>query len=350
MTKISIVVPVYNLSNCLEEFLKSLLNQTFQDFEIILVNDGSIDSSLSICEKYSIIDSRIKVIDKINEGAGPTRNVGIDHAHGDYIMFLDGDDIVDKRMLEILYSEITKENFDLVISNFFMLYQNGTKVEYIKSLKGYSIEGKENCRNMYIKLLQDGLINHTWNKLYKREIIVANKIKFPNLRRSQDAIFNCDYFNFINNYKLLETPLYHYRVNDITKEWEKFPENFYDIALTLNNHYRNTFNSWELFDESINQFLANYFINDVNMCLRFSFSPRWQYNIQQRREYCKYIISSSATQNALKYANGTNLYKRIVIFLMKNRNYNLLLFISYVSIFYKRILNYLQELFSNIFS
>ena len=119
--RLSIIVPVFNVQNRLKECVDSILLQTYQNFELILLNDGSTDDSALICKEYRNKDSRIVFVDKKNSGAGETRNAGIDAASGEYIVFIDSDDTVEPHMFEVLYHLISqKEDIDLVCCNHFI--------------------------------------------------------------------------------------------------------------------------------------------------------------------------------------------------------------------------------------
>ena len=122
---ISIIMPVYNAEKYLNRSIESIMNQTYNNIEIILVNDGSTDNSLEICTSYQEKDNRIKLINQANKGVSFARNKGIDEATGDYIMFIDSDDYVEKNMIEDMVSKITEDDIDLVIS--------GIKMDYIKN-------------------------------------------------------------------------------------------------------------------------------------------------------------------------------------------------------------------------
>ena len=114
MVKVSIIVPVYNVENYIERCLKSLVNQTLKDIEILIINDGTPDNSIEICEKYAKNDNRIKIFNKENEGLGLTRNYGIERATGEYIAFVDSDDYVTLDMCENLYNAAIENNADIV--------------------------------------------------------------------------------------------------------------------------------------------------------------------------------------------------------------------------------------------
>ncbi|MEH7309285.1 glycosyltransferase family 2 protein, partial [Neobacillus drentensis] len=119
MDKVSVIVPIYNAEKKLNKCIKSILNQTFKDFELILVNDGSTDSSLYICRKHAKLDKRIKIIDKQNEGSIATRRRGIDASRTEYIMFVDADDWIDKKTIEVLYNETNNSKVDIIVCNMY---------------------------------------------------------------------------------------------------------------------------------------------------------------------------------------------------------------------------------------
>ena len=117
MIEVSVVVPIYNAGKKLEKCIKSILNQTFTNFELILVNDGSTDNSINICKKYELKDNRVRVIDKKNEGSIATRNRGVMEASGDYIMFVDADDYIATTAIEKLYIDAKDKDLDIIVCN-----------------------------------------------------------------------------------------------------------------------------------------------------------------------------------------------------------------------------------------
>ena len=118
MSKISIIVPVYNVESYLSNCIDSILNQTFKDFELILVNDGSTDKSLEICKHYKNMDDRIFIIDKKNGGLSSARNAGLDIIKGEYIGFVDSDDYIHPQMYELLYKQIIENEADISMCEF----------------------------------------------------------------------------------------------------------------------------------------------------------------------------------------------------------------------------------------
>ena len=127
---ISIIVPIYDIEDCLPRCIESLMAQTYENIEILLINDGSSDNSGAICEAYTQRDPRVKYFYKPNGGLSSARNFGLDQAQGEYICFVDGDDFMDKRMVEILYSEIRKHHVKLSACGF-LVYHDGDELQEI---------------------------------------------------------------------------------------------------------------------------------------------------------------------------------------------------------------------------
>lgn len=198
---ISIVVPVYNVEKYIDKCIKSLINQTYKEIEILLIDDGSKDNSLSKCVKWGESDARIRVIHQKNQGVSSARNRGIEEANGEYIMFVDSDDYIDINMVEILIDKLIKENADISICGYIEEKLNG---EIIKEV---CLEDKINYSSEEEKLL----INWApWCKLYTKEII--QNVEFPNVALAEDLMFNVNIIckNHINKIAITNKALYHY--------------------------------------------------------------------------------------------------------------------------------------------
>lgn len=172
MCEISIIVPVYNVEQYLEKCVDSILNQTFKDFELILVDDGSPDNSGAICDQYAEKDSRVRVIHKENGGLSDARNAGIEAARGKYLGFIDSDDYIADDMYELLYNNIIEENADLSICGIYDVYkENAPKI--LPEFRKVCTKGE-----MIKMILEAKLVSvHAVNKLYKRDIFKT--IRYP---------------------------------------------------------------------------------------------------------------------------------------------------------------------------
>lgn len=214
--KISVIVPVYNTSKFLKKCLDSILDQSLKEIEIIIVNDGSTDNSLEIIKTYYEKDKRIKVINQKNMGLSGARNSGIKLAKGEYILHIDSDDWIEKDYLKDMYELAKKEGADIVISDFYMDYM-GRKIEYIIDQEKNSILDKEECLNRIFYLNSYPAV---WNKLFKRELYIKNKIEHPlNISLGEDLGTTPRLIYFSNKIVKLNKAYVHYIQNltSITK-------------------------------------------------------------------------------------------------------------------------------------
>lgn len=210
MSKISIVIPVYNVETYLEECVQSVRNQTFSDIEIILIDDGSTDKSGQICDHFAEIDNRVKVLHKKNEGVANARRDGVEKATSAYICFLDSDDFLENVYCEKMYDCIKTYNADIVECAFYK-FTNGQDNEHQIFQNDTHFEDKE-FRRVYVG---DMIINGTeavvvWNKLYKREYIARYVVEYGK-DLLEDYIFNLQYFAMVKKYIYIAQPLLHYR-------------------------------------------------------------------------------------------------------------------------------------------
>ena len=167
---ISIIVPVYNLENYIEKCIESLIKQTSTNIEIILINDGSIDNSSKILDKFVKMDKRIKVIHKTNEGVSKARNIGLENANGQYITFVDGDDTVEKNYVEFLYKSIINNNVDISICGHKDIKDGNVAFETKE------LEIKANSEQTLKMLFETNYFSTTvWAKMYKKELFNENK-------------------------------------------------------------------------------------------------------------------------------------------------------------------------------
>lgn len=211
MPKISIIVPVYKAERYLHRCVDSILAQTFTDFEVLLIDDGSPDNSGKICDEYAIKDARVKVIHKQNGGVSSARNLGIKIALGEWIFFLDADDWVDATLFE---NYLNQSCADLIISGFTEFGCSNKKFEVRDNLI-FNVASQNllslNSENMPIKKL----LLYCWGKFFKRSIILDNNISFnENIKLSEDAIFVIEYLNYTNTINLISANNVHYYVPD----------------------------------------------------------------------------------------------------------------------------------------
>lgn len=176
MNKISVVVPIYNVEDYLRECINSIINQTYRNLQIILIDDGSTDSCGAICDEFALKDKRILVIHKMNGGLSDARNVGINSATGDFITFVDSDDVIEKDMIEYLFSQLSLYNADISVCQPMHISDNGQKLDLPRiNFANYTLNGNYACMHDY--LCNKGINTVAWGKLYN--IKLWGDIKYP---------------------------------------------------------------------------------------------------------------------------------------------------------------------------
>lgn len=220
---ISVIVPIYNASNYLHQCLGNLLNQSFKDMEVILVNDASTDSSLAVCNDAKAgFGDKVKIIDlKENGGPGNARNIGIKEASGEYIGFVDSDDLVDTTMYEKLYNVITKADADIADSAFFSDSRDQANIHFTDDLTG-DLDGAK--RNV---LISGG--GYVFTKLYKKSFLIDNNIFFRPVYALEDMDFTIKVILTAKRAANTMDILYHYRDTEGSLSKEVQLEKYYNI-------------------------------------------------------------------------------------------------------------------------
>lgn len=220
MPKVSIIVPVYNTEKYLHRCINSILVQSFSNFELLLIDDGSTDSSGDICDKYTQKDFRIRSFHKENGGVSSARNLGIDNARGEWITFIDSDDEVTLKWLEEFCNNINSSEKVLYVQSAHCLSDRTDNLLH-KNLCGYV------DKDVY--LFEDGF-GYVWNKLFKTEIIIKNHIRFDEkLKCYEDEIFVLEYCRHIDSIMMLSVAEYFYYMPDDFRRKYIENNNFYSL-------------------------------------------------------------------------------------------------------------------------
>lgn len=226
--KISIIIPAYNVEKYIEDMLKDVINQTFTDFEAIIINDGSTDGTQNIVDEYCKKDSRLKSIIKENGGVSSARNAGLDIAKGEYVVFWDPDDAIPKKSLEYLYDCITKENADMAIG--MRVLDSGMEVIRAASLS-------QLISQQEISKMDD---RHVWvfsacNRLFKRSIIEEYNIRFKNISLGEDSVFWLEYMGYCNKIAGCSKDVYIYKrrlfldnADSLTQKKDRYYEGYFE--------------------------------------------------------------------------------------------------------------------------
>lgn len=294
MPEFSVISPVYNTSEYLHGFIGSILGQTFPDFELILVDDGSSDDSLAICREYAAKDDRVTVLTQKNQGAGSARNLGIETAKGTYLLFYDSDDLADIRALEKLSAVITAKRADLYLYGADEIRLNKQN-EMVKSGERIpprlDLITKEDCRKVFCDLIFSAVLNPPWNKVYRRDLVMEYGVRFADTRRAQDAFFNMDYFCRIESLYAVPDVCYCYRTNSQDKVWKKYPKDIYKIDVRYNTAVEECCREFGVYSGHDRERVDKWFFMSVLRDAGFYRNPHWKLSRREKRVYVDTVIS-----------------------------------------------------------
>lgn len=254
MQKVSVIVPVYNVEPYLEKCLESLINQTLEEIEVIVVDDGSTDGSAGIIEEFAKKSSKIRSLTKVNGGLSDARNYGMKYAAGEYIGFIDSDDFVDLEMYEKLYEKAKEEDSDIVECNL-----HHTFADYEDTEIGEKITDKK-------KMLMDGR-SVVWNKIYKREWLETTEIRFPKGLIYEDVDFFVRLIPHIRVYSYIDGAYVHYvqRSSSINNLSSKKTLDILSVLKHILNYYQKQEKFYQEYHEALEYFFAR-----ILLCSSFS--------------------------------------------------------------------------------
>lgn len=299
MDLITIVVPVYNVEKYISDCLDSLISQTYKNIEIILVDDGSTDMSGAICDRYTTLDARIKVIHKQNEGLGFARNTGLEVAQGKFVTFIDSDDMADDDLVEKLVNGLYEENCDTCIGGFKRISENGT-VSFEEKYDKIVYEGKDVYDKLFARMLgsapdrHDSVRMSVWNVMYSMDVIRKHKIEFPSERIfiSEDIIWDSEYYKYAKIASVISSTAYNYRITPGSLTQKYKPDMLEKICVL----YKELYNRFLDDKIKIARLQRQFFVN-LRACIkqeRFSVSNKSNIEI---RTAIKEIVNNHVVHN-----------------------------------------------------
>ena len=236
MTKVSVIVPVYNVEKYLEKCLDSLVNQTLKDIEIIVVNDGTKDNSQEIIDKYAKkYPKKVKGFIKENGGQSSARNYGLEYAKGEYIGFVDSDDYVELDMFEKLYNKAKEDDFDISICNLNFVYEDTDDKKEFSINMNSDLTDKESLRKHMINIYPV-----VWNKIYKKSLFETSKLKFKEKVWFEDVEFLYKLVPYVKSVGVIDDYLYNYlqRQGSVTNTFDKRLYNYVENLNGIVDFYK----------------------------------------------------------------------------------------------------------------
>lgn len=310
---VSVIVPVYNAEKYLSEAIESVLNQTYKDFELLLINDRSTDNSREICEKYAAEDNRIVLLENDTEhhGPGPTRNIGLDHATGEYIYFMDADDGIDQSLLQCAVNRMLETNADIV--QFGVVYeQGGGKEPAVYCHKGKDVFTREEMKKDFLAFWNGNRMS-LWLQFFRSEKVKS--IRFENILNGEDVCYAMDALCNAEVIAYLPEALYHYRFleSSVSHRWIN---NTIECREIIWNHKRDFLNSFHGgIDKSIyaeaayDNYIWTIFLLSSNACpLDYKEKKQQLSKMKEKTEFDQYRKDCP-----LKHQHGINKVKYILV-------------------------------------
>ncbi len=292
-------MPVYNAENYVNKGIMSIVNQTYNNWELIIIDDGSNDNTYNVCKKM-IFDSRIKLFRINNSGPSYARNYGLDKSDGDYILFLDSDDYFEVNALHILKKKIEKSNSELLFfSNCTDKYKNNNYIiEKSNSVKEAVYKNNSDLKNDFINLFQNSYIYPVWNKVYSKKIIEKYNVRFPeSIKFAEDLVFNMKIYPHIKKAQIIKEVLYHY----VSRESESITTSFnisrFEQLNIMYNYCITIIKKW--CPEVIN-FFSNNYILEVSVCINSLFNKDSTLKNKERRRFIKNIVNDKRVRAVIK--------------------------------------------------
>lgn len=322
--KVSVIIPIYNVEKYIDRGLTNFLKQTYQNFEILLVDDGSTDGSPALCEAWAARYDRIHVFHKENGGSGSARNFGIEKANGEYIYFFDIDDLADDTLLEYCVRTMDESDADMMVFS----YRNKdvtTGQEYEIVMDDICIKSNDELRNAYVDQFVMKMNGFPWNKMYRRSFLNEHHLRFEDLLIQQDEVFNLSIYPHVTKMVISSKVLYTYYIYNKGNTRSRFIPNRFDIYLTVNSQFRSLIEYWQLDDNRLNDYLYKRFYNGVLQCMLFNITHlKCSWTKHEKYKQMQYIMNIPLTIQSFKWADKNEQSIEHILYRYSCRNQSLI--------------------------
>ena len=318
---VSIIMPVYGVEKFVGKAIESIQAQTFEDYEFLIVDDGTKDRSGIICDEYAAKDKRIRVFHKENGGAPSARNVAIDEAKGKYFYFMDSDDWAEPTMLEDMVKLAEAHRAQLVVTGYFIdTYYSDT--EYVTqdiSQPTQVFETQQEFRENAYRLFDHNLLYTPWNKLYDGDYIRQNGLKFPQTFWD-DFPFNLSVVRDVERVVVSDKKYYHFMRARAESETAKYRPEMYDKREEEHDWMLELYRYWNIDDEQSREFLARRYVERLIGCVENLTNPACTLSPAEKKQEIRRIITTNRAQEAAQTAQPRSRYMKVMLSPIRNKN------------------------------
>ena len=320
---LSIIMPVYKAETYIRQSIDSIKSQTFKNWELILINDGSPDRCGAICDEYSAADSRISVIHfETNQGVRVTRNVAMQQAKGRYTTFVDADDEIASYTYQKIYDTVQDTLPHVVVFGVEERYYDrdqALKDSRVITLPGRYFASQDELRPYVIELEKTTLYGYLWNKLYDTAYIKCHEIVIRDYAIASDFFFNCDFFMDIESMQIMDMAPYVYNRRIDEGLTSRFFPNFYQIQEERVLSVLHQYEYWGICTDEIKTTLADIFVRYVFAGLQRCFDPRANMSGKDRRNWVENVYGSELYQQLMPYSHPQNRVLKVMSGLLKRK-------------------------------
>lgn len=318
MPKISVILPVYNVEQYIAKSIHSVLNQSYIDFELIVVIDGSKDNSEVIAREFEKTDLRVKVYTKPNGGLSDARNYGLNVATGEFIYFLDSDDWIEPNLLEDNIKMLEDKNLDFIVFGFYQdnVDSNEQLIENIPHIP----ENNEwiNSEPIYFTPYMLNILGYAWNKIYRKGYLDKHQIKFTiGVSLVEDILFNAKVYQYADRIVFNRQAYVHYIQRPVTTLTKQFHEKSFEWVKIKHKAIKDFMEAWS-FDNK-QEILASNLIGGLRYCVRNLFHYKNQFNFNQKIRYIENMLNDEDLFNYSKFYNPKTKNDKIYYQLIKHR-------------------------------
>lgn len=310
MPYFSIIMPVYGVEEYIERAIQSIEQQTFQDWEVIIVNDCTKDKSADIATRYAEKDDRIQIIHHLNnKGLSEARNTGIKTAQGSYIWFMDPDDYVDADLLERVKISLEKNPAEVVLFGLVEEYYNRDgSLEYTHSVspKEMLCESQHELRRNVMELEQQTLYGYAWNKIYNLEYLREHQFFYENVKLIEDILFNVKFFMDIQRLNLLSFTPYHYAKRLNASLTNKFVSEYFDVHRKRIELLYEQHSYWNMCTEDVCQVLGSLYGRYILSALERNCDKRSGMSHKDRQRWCREVFRQRLFKELIPRAKAKN--------------------------------------------
>lgn len=326
---VSLIIPIYNVKKFLRQGIELVLQQTYSDYELLLVDDGSTDGCAEICDEYAAQYDFIRVFHKPNGGLGSARNCGFDNAKGEYVYIYDVDDRIAPDLLEKCVKTIERENVDLLVFGFNVVDVADGNAETQVAFTPQRVGSNNELRDLWL----DNFVfvphgnGFVWNKFYRRSFLDKCHLRNADLRIQQDEEFNLRVYRHVESLYISSEVLYTYYIYPKGNNRARFIPNRFDIYKAVYSAFRDLQHYWRIEDPRLDTYLYNRFWVNIRQCLLFNLShPSSPWSGADKRRELHRVMTDPVTQETIPFirSHGVNIEQRLYLYAMSHENLFLL--------------------------